>query len=194
MTAGSRPTATAMTWRATHARPAVTGRPSSRPISPPASGSVAGRGSSRQDRPNGASRPMGPSPNTSGRAGIGFLPRLTGTRWGGRMGDRERSNLREAPPFVVDLDGPLITRGLLRECLSRLRRVGPPAARVPPARPRSIQRQGHPPGRDCARAITLSPAGPRVLTSGARPGTLAHPGHGGAASERRGSGTAPGAL
>ena len=41
------------------------------------------------------------------------------------MGDRERSDLREAPPLVVDLDGTLITRDLLRECLSRLGRARP---------------------------------------------------------------------
>jgi phosphoglycolate phosphatase-like HAD superfamily hydrolase len=41
------------------------------------------------------------------------------------MGDRERSDLREAPPLVVDLDGTLITRDLLRECLSRLGRERP---------------------------------------------------------------------
>ena len=31
------------------------------------------------------------------------------------MGDCERSDLREAPPLGVDLDGTLITRDLLRE-------------------------------------------------------------------------------
>jgi hypothetical protein len=29
------------------------------------------------------------------------------------MGSREHSDLQEAPPLVVDLDGTLITRGLL---------------------------------------------------------------------------------
>jgi hypothetical protein len=80
------------------------------------------------------------------------------------MGDRERSDLREAPPLVVDLDGTLITRGLLRECLSRLGRERPWWVPLLPV----YLLRGREAFKDkvtqlveiCAGAITLSPAGP----------------------------------